>query len=497
MYAAKADDMKKIDKGAIEKYGIPGIVLMENAAIAIFKRIESRGVRKVLILCGTGNNGGDGFALARLLYVKGYDIEIYCFGEIDKVSGDAKINLDILNNMGIEIKNKIDELPQSILTKDIVIDGLLGTGIRGIVREPYYNAIKAVNELSKYTISIDIPSGINSDNGEMMGISIKANETVTFGCAKYGHLLLDGREHTGRLTVEDISIPHSCIEEQNLYGTTNYGDYPVSLIKKRQIHSNKGDYGRVYIVGGSHLMSGAVILAAKGAIRSGSGLVTCVIPESILNRVGSSVIEATYMTCTEENGFIKPSIIELDEIMAKANVIAFGMGIGKTEELAGALEYLLENSEKPILLDADGLNMLSGIKNKLKNSRTEIVITPHPGEMSRLTGLGIEHILKNSVDTALNFAREYGVTVLLKGASTIVTDGEKIYINTSGNPGMASGGSGDVLSGVIASLMGQGYGAFDSAVLGSYIHGRAGDVAFELYGYGLRAEDITNCLCYK
>ncbi|HAZ38218.1 MAG TPA: bifunctional ADP-dependent NAD(P)H-hydrate dehydratase/NAD(P)H-hydrate epimerase [Clostridiaceae bacterium] len=491
MFAGLSQDMREIDKRAETQYGISSIVLMENAAYSVLKHIKSLNRKSVMVVCGTGNNGGDGFALSRLLIMEGYKISIFCFGDRSKIKGDAYINYQILLNMDVKIEDDLQKLNNIIEYQDIVVDALLGTGIKGEVRDYYKEVIKTINESKAYIISVDIPSGINADTGEKMGECVYADETITFGCIKLGEVLLEGRKACGNLIVENISIPDKCIEEQNIRCTTSYKDYPLNLLRKREVHTNKGDYGKVYIIGGSYLMSGAVILCAKGALNSGCGLTTCVIPDSILNRVGSGVFESTFITYDENLGLNKDV---MDNIIEKADAIVFGIGMGRNKNVEEALTYFLENFEKPIVIDADGINALSNIKSVLKNSKAKVIITPHPKEMERLTGLEVSYINKNRKAVAENFAKEYGCTVLLKGASTVVSDGENVYVNTSGNPGMASGGSGDVLTGVLASFAGQGYSPYEASILAAYIHGAAGDSAYEDFGYGLHAENIANYL---
>jgi len=490
MKVAKAQNMRNIDKRAIEKYKIPGIVLMENAAWAVFKRIKERCAKRITVVCGIGNNGGDGFALSRLLYINGYDVNVYLFGDESKIKGDAKTNYDILLNMGIKIKDKLDELADDIKLSDITIDALFGTGLDRMVEGVFKEAIEIINSLSKFTISVDMPSGINSDNGFKMGCAVIANETVTFGTLKLGLLLNEGREHSGDVFVDNISIPKSCIDEEELTIETSYGDYPKCLLKKRHYDVNKGSCGKVALIGGCYYMSGAVTLATKSALRTGSGITTAVVQRSIVDRIASFLSEATYKICDEEEGYLILKDDVVDDIIKNYDAVAIGVGLGKNEKFIATLSYIIEKSTKPLIIDADGLNILTSIKERLKYKNCPIILTPHPGEFSRLTGLSIEYINKNRVDVAVDFAKEFKCILLLKGASTVVTDGERIYINTTGNPGMATGGSGDVLTGIILSLVGQGYSPYDAAVLGAYLHGTAGDLAYKRYGNGLVASDI-------
>ncbi|SKA87959.1 NAD(P)H-hydrate epimerase [Caloramator quimbayensis] len=490
MYVASSKQMKEIDKRAIEEYGIPSIVLMENAAASVLKYIKKYNASRIIVLCGTGNNGGDGFAIARLLHINGYYVSVYCFGDYNKISGDAKVNFDILNKLNIDVKSDIERFISELENCDLIIDAILGTGFKGEISGKYKDAIENVNRSGKYVISVDIPSGIESDTGKASKVHIKADITVTFGCLKYGHILNEGRNSSKRVYVENISIPKSCIEDEKIKAVTNYDKYPLSLLKKRGIDTNKSDYGRLFIIGGSFNMSGAVCLCAKAALRTGSGLVSCVIPKGIADRVGALVPEATYVLCEEKDGFIDIKKEQLDEIIQRADVIALGIGLGNSEKLIDMIEYLIENSTKPLVIDADGLNILSRNNDILKNAKSRIVITPHPGEMARLTGFSTNYINENRVKIAIDFSREYNCITLLKGSSTVVAFEDNIYINTTGNPGMATGGSGDVLTGIIASFIGQGYTPYEACILGSYIHGRAGDDAYETYGYGLTSKDI-------
>lgn len=271
-------------------------------------------------------------------------------------------------------------------------------------------------------------------------------------------------------------------------------NYPLCIIKKRNCDSHKGDYGKIFIIGGSYNMSGAIILAARAAFRTGAGLITCVIPKSIIDRVGSLVVEATYIGSNEIDGFVELTEETIDDIIDKGDAIAIGIGMGETDKIKENLLYLINHSNKPIVIDADGISVLAPIKNCLKSSKAQIIITPHSGEMARLLGIDIDYVNNNRLEVAKQFAFEFKCVVLLKGSKTIVTDGDKVYINTTGNPGMASGGSGDVLTGIITSLIGQGYNIFDAAALGAFLHGSAGDKAYSIFGYGLMASDIIDFL---
>lgn len=300
----------------------------------------------------------------------------------------------------------------------------------------------------------------------------------------------------------NVSISHSkelatavvIAEVGNKLPDIDKSGFPLCLLKKRNQDSHKGNFGKVIVIGGSYSMSGAVALAAKAAFRTGAGLVKCVIPPSIIDRVGGALLEATYFVGNEENGKLVLEEKDMDLLIKEADVIAVGIGMGNNVMTQKILTYLVKSSTKPMVIDADGLNSMNGHLEQLLNARNSIVLTPHEGEMARLTGLTIEFVRNNRQVVAVDFARKYHCIVLLKGHETIVTDGDHIYLNKTGNAGMASGGSGDVLTGIITSLIGQQYSAYDAAVLGAFLHGAGGDLAFEKYGNGLMASDIIDHL---
>lgn len=494
MYVLNAQQMRNADAMASEKYGIPGIVLMENAARAVYDYIKEKNYSSIVVVCGGGNNGGDGFALARLLITNGCRARVFCFADRTRIKGDAAVNLSILNKMDIKVETSLEELANAVSQCQAVVDAIFGTGFRGEIQGAYKEAIEIINNSGRHVISIDIPSGIYCDTGNASGTYIKADCTITFCCKKPGLLLKTGRQASGAVLVRGISMPEACILSQEPYITTDDESYPASLIKERSIESHKGDYGRVYIVSGSYNMSGAAALCAKAALRMGSGLVTCVVPECIMDRVGSIVPEATFLSFNdgESNGCAYEDV--LNQICSTADAVAFGPGVGTEEKAVGMLKVLLDNFNGKLVIDADGINILSKHRELLEKLKPNVILTPHPGEMSRLTGLAIEEINTERMDVARSFAGEHSCIVVLKGASTVVSDGRKLYINTSGNPGMATGGSGDVLTGIIASLCGQGYDPWDASVLGCYLHGCAGDAAMKQYGYGLIAGDLPDYL---
>ncbi len=492
MYVLEARQMRNADAMTCNEYGLSGMVLMENAARAVYDYIIQEKYEKIVIVCGGGNNGGDGFALARQLLTHGQNTRVFCFADISRIKGDAALNLHILKKMDVEIEANIDNLGSALERCQVVVDAIFGTGFRGEVQGSYKQAIELINSCGRNVISVDMPSGINTDNGKEANAFVKADCTITFCCKKPGQLLGAGREASGRVIVSSISMPEDCILKQEPYITTNDQYYPSGLIKKRRNEAHKGDFGRVYIISGSYSMSGAAALCAKAALRTGCGLVTCVLPESIMDRVGSIVPEATFLTFGngDESGSLNED--KLNKICTTADSVALGPGMGTGMVTFEILNGMLEGYKGPMVIDADGINILSEHRELLNKLTPNTILTPHPGEMARLTGLTVKQVNADRMDIAKGFAERYGCILLLKGASTVVTSGKKIYINTTGNPGMATGGSGDVLTGMISSLCGQGYEPYEAAVLGCYLHGCAGDEAMVRYGYGITAGDITD-----
>jgi len=529
MKVVKPEEMAKIDKAAIEEYGIPGIVLMENAALSVVEEIKnslgSISDKKVIVFAGKGNNGGDAFAVARHLHNRGAFVNVYIVGSADAIKGDARINLDIVRKIGlkpIELKgeqinsdfNYMSNMMLYINEADMIVDGILGTGLKGEVTGLVSDVIKIINESGKFVLSIDIPSGLNGSTGEIMGVCVKADKTVTFGLPKVGLLLYPGCEYAGKVVVADIGIPHDIVHDMNI--KNNIIDFNIfsSLIPKRSNETNKGDYGRVFIITGSPGMTGAGCLAAKAALRTGAGLVYLGVPSTLTHIYNTNVTEAITISMKDmdvsnndkeansqsgETGYISSSNINmLSEYIKNKDVIAVGPGLSVKGGVFDITAWLIENSEVPLVIDADALNVISRDVSILGKLKAKAVITPHPGEMSRLTKMSIDEIQNNRVETARNFACRWGVVTVLKGWRTVVglPDGT-IFINTSGNPGMATAGTGDVLTGIIAGLIAQGLTPEQAAVAGVFLHGKAGDrVASRLGEHGLIAGDLVEEIPY-
>ena len=471
MQIATTQIMRNIDHYCINVLGIPGIVLMENAALKIIKNIRSDN-KKFVIVCSSGNNGGDGFAVARHLLNSGKNVEIFSLGSEENMSSDTKINLNILRNMGVKIikvnnNDDLEILRECIINCETTIDAIFGTGLTREVEGIYSLAITIINENSNYILSIDVPSGFNCNSGKVMGNCIKSNKTVTFELYKKGFLGYDADSLTGEVVIEKIGIPKSVVdkfhENENLMDL----NFIKILIKKRDKYSHKGDYGRTLILAGSLGFTGAAYISTQAAVRSGAGLVTLCCHSSIQNILSGKLVEAMTASTNDESG--------LDSLITKSNCIAIGPGLGNNNVTLKLLENVLLNSKCPVVIDSDGLNVLEGKLEMLKNKKYQIVLTPHMGEMARISGFSIDEINENKIDIAKEFAKKYHVVLLLKGFNTIITDGKTVQINPTGSSAMASGGMGDCLTGIIASFISQGYDIFTAACVGAYVHGYCGD----------------------
>ena len=481
--------MRAVDKAASEIGGIPSIVLMENAAIACVNELkkdfgELTG-KRIAVFCGKGNNGGDGFAIARHLHNMDAEVSVYlvCGNEF---KGDAKINFDIIKkmNVNIDVVSDTENLKYIIRSNDIIIDAIYGTGIHGTVGGISYDVINEINENSKYTMAVDVPSGINSDSGEICGICIRADKTVTFAAYKVGMLMFPAADYTGKVTVADISIPDYILEGQSININVTDEEFVRSNFPVRENNSQKGDYGKVLVIAGSVGMTGAAYLSSQSAVTAGSGLVTLAIPAGLNGAMEAKTTEVMTLPVEDINGHISSDAAEkILERTDMADAVLIGPGLGRSSDAARVLKSVLSHSKVPVIIDADGINAASRDMDILSDCTCPVIFTPHAVEMSRLTGLDRDYIEENRLVASKEFAEEYGVTVILKGYHTIVTasDGEQ-YINITGNPGLATGGSGDVLAGITASLAARGINETAAAAMAVYIHGKAGDIAKDKYG---------------
>ncbi len=483
--------MQMLERTAITEYGVPSILLMENAASgfvsALLKEVPEVIKKTICVVCGKGNNGGDGFAIARMLHNLGADVSCVSLFDATSLPVDAKTNYEIVKTMGIPFINVED-----CKEKDILIDAIFGTGFHGEAEGLPKMAIDVINESPAFVASVDVPSGVSADTGAASTSSVFADLCVTFSVIKPGHLLFPGKEHVKKLVKTDISIPRAVINDldagYDIIDKSVYGRIPVRIQ-----NSHKGSFGKALAFVGSKGMSGAAVLSSSAILKSGAGMVTAAIPETIFEPVAKQVAAVMTLILPCKESTVSPS--SKDVILEKMNsqdVLLMGCGIGSSGKAAEIIRYVLLNNDKPTVLDADGLNALKDNADLLKEVSAELVLTPHVMEFSRLSGFSVDEIKMRPVELAKKFATEYGVTLVLKDAVTIVATKEgKIYISSVSNSGMATAGSGDVLAGIITGLLAQGASPEDAAVSAVYLHLATGELAKRDSGeYGMTAEDI-------
>ena len=487
--------MRDMDRLAGEIYNIPGIILMENAASSVVAEILKKADKQnftVNIFAGRGNNGGDGFAAARQLFLKNIDVRVFV-SDTQNIKGDALINFNIVKALGIPLKtiNSSQETINMIKEAQVNVDAIFGTGISKEITGELKDVIHLINQYSQYTISIDIPSGVNADNGKIEAIAVKADKTVTFAYLKQGMLLNPAIDYTGEIVLADIGMPVQLIKQIDVKTKViDSFEFP-----KRLSRTHKGTYGRLAAFAGSQNMNGAAFLLCRAAYRIGAGLVELCSEEDVLREVRGNIPEVIGTVLKEIQG----GLFDLEGIkdrLKNAQAAAAGCGIGVSPKTEDFIEKLLYYCEVPLVLDADALNILSSNPNILSKAKAHVIVTPHPKEMSRLTGLTVKEILENTVETAKEFSAKYNVITLLKDNRSIIANPKgEIYINLTGSPAMSKAGAGDVLTGIIGGLLAQGAEPFKAAAAGAYIHGKAGEKAQREYGeYGVMASDIIKCI---
>ncbi len=495
MRLVTAEEMRMLDQAATKEFNIPSIVLMENAGNALLSRAQEMiGTvegKKVVIFVGGGNNGGDGLVLARRLHNKGCDVRLFLTSNPDHFQGDALTSWSSVVKLGINSQwisdeRRLDVLRVTLWSCDLIVDAIFGTGLNDAVKGIIAQIIQVINESAKPVLACDIPSGLCSYRGIPLGAAVEATQTVTFAYCKPGLVMPGANAYVGKLTVADISIPKELEDQIPVRRDLVDVNFCKHWIHPRPIDSHKGKFGHILMLAGSELMPGAAVLAATAAIRSGVGLLTAAIPEPCRMAFTAGLPEAMFAEPTDAESLVKKP----------ANCFLIGPGLGRNSEAVQLVYRLLEILEKPAVLDADALYAVAQNKEKMKElfskSREPFIITPHPGEMSLLTGKTVAQIQNNRIDIALEFALQYQVVVVLKGAGTVIaTPTGRLFINSTGNPGMSTGGTGDVLAGVIAGLLAQGLPAAIAAAVGVWIHGRAGDIAAEsLHQFSLKAGDL-------
>ena len=486
MQVLTRDEFRKMDKATIEEIGIPAIVLMENAAQGIYENIVKNG-EKFTVICGQGNNGGDGLAIARKLIQSKKEVDIYIIDSGAKKTTEFETNFKILNNITKNIILIKEDFKNWISLKtrfdkaDIIIDAIFGIGINKNIQGLYYKVIEIVNKADSEIISVDIPSGLDSDTGKIWGISILANYTYTIEAYKKGFFQNMAKQYLGETKIINIGIPDSI--KAKYKGNIEVLDIERyhQMIPKRSVYGYKGDYGRLLILAGSKNLDGAALIVTKAAIKTGTGLTTLMIGDNMERVLYQKPIEAMTITYDE--------IKKVDGLIEKADIIACGPGLGDGQQQMDMLKKIITKSTCRLVLDADALNFISRNKDMIRFLKGRTIVTPHVGEMARLTGDSIECIEENRINVCMEFSKKNGLITLLKGHYSVISDGNRAVINTSGNSKMASGGMGDCLTGIISSLAGQKISLIDSAVLGCYLHGKASEEASK-NKYSVEASEV-------
>jgi len=510
MKLVTSSQMRNIDKKTIEGIGIPGLELMEKAgqgvALAAKEMLGEVKNKKVAIFCGRGNNGGDGFVVGKYLSEWGADIQFYLTAEREEVSGDAKTNLKKTEKMGLPITEVLrkEEIPSKI-EADLIVDALFGTGFSGEITGFMKDIVEAINSSKIRVISVDIPSGLHADTGQFTGACIKAERTVTMALPKIGHLFFPGKEMSGKVSVVDIGVPEHAVEEENINLNLITEEEVKEMLPKRPGDTYKGTCGRVVLIAGSTGLTGAASLASLSSLRAGAGMAILGIPQSlnpILEIKLTEVMTKPLPDVRKKGALALRGLGEIKELLKWGDCCALGPGLGQHFETIELVRRLVSKINMPTVIDADGLNAIAKDVSILKECQAPLILTPHIGELSRLNGVPIGEISKDRIKYASDFAKEYNCVLVFKGAPTIISEPSgQTYVNPTGNAGMATAGSGDVLTGIIVGLLAQmlllrkGEDVrkilLDSACAGVYIHGLSGDLAKEEKGeMGMIAGDM-------
>ncbi|ELR70298.1 NAD(P)HX epimerase / NAD(P)HX dehydratase [Fulvivirga imtechensis AK7] len=488
MKILSAEQVREVDKYTIENEPIPSIDLMERAAHAFTDWLISHfsPKSKVAVICGTGNNGGDGLAVARMLLGKKYQVDTFAVKRSNEASADFKINEKRLNEIK-PVREVTTEKGIPLLEEfDVIIDGLFGSGLSREVQGLHADVVEMINKSRKTVVSIDIPSGLFTDHHTFPGAVVEADYTLTFQVPKLAFFFPENAQYVGEWYVVDIGLSAEAIDQQRSHYYMLTSEMISKLLKPRKKFAHKGDHGRALIMSGSYGKMGAAVLCARAALRTGIGLLTMYIPTCGYDIIQSTVPEA--MAIPDEGDHFLTSYTDLENYDA----VGVGPGIGKEQETVYSLMQSIQTYKKPMVIDADGLNIISEHGEMLEILPKNTIITPHPKEFERLVGKWSDDFEKLALQK--DFARKHDIIVVLKGAHTSVAlPSGDIFFNSTGNPGMASGGSGDVLTGMITSLLGQGYIPEEAAKIGVFMHGLAADLAAEVIGeIGMVATDITD-----
>ena len=492
--------MREIDRKAIEDFGIPETILMENAGLESLHYLNeclgSLDGKRIAVFCGKGNNGGDGFALARHLHISGRDCVVYLLASKEELKGDAKLNMEIYAKIGGRIKElktdsdiKKHKIP--ILHADAYVDALLGTGINAPLTGIYKTIVEKMNEWRRFCLAIDIPTGLSSDAGAELGLHVKADATIALGFPATGMAFYPAAASVGKLKTVNISFPQQVLDESEFDAWLLDSDYIKGKLPARPPDAHKGHFGHAVVTGGSTGMGGAIGLAALAALKVGAGLVTAAVPKVLSQQFELTIPEVISFHLGDSLG--NPDNAEaITSFCRDKSALLIGPGMKRGSILTDIVTEIVESVEVPIVLDADGINNLAPNKGALKKAKSPVVITPHPGEMAHLTGKSAKEINSDRLGTAREFSKEYNCITVLKGARTVIASPDgTAYINATGNANLASGGSGDVLSGMITGFISQSLSPVDAAIVGVYLHGLAADIYTETENqFSLSASDL-------
>lgn len=496
--------MNGVDRGASERFKIPSLLLMEQAARQVFDYINTHYKETpVTILCGPGNNGGDGLALGWLLTAfTRAQVKIGMLAPYEKLTADGQIYYQMAERSSAQIilvnEGNKGEMITLIQESQLIVDALFGTGLSRPVEGIYKEMVERVNSALAPVISVDIPSGINGITGKVMGIGIKADVTLTFMAPKRGLFLYPGILYTGEVKVVPIGIPDELIQEVDSKVYTIEKEEMAAILPQRPVRSNKGTFGKVLTVGGSLGMTGAITLTSLAAYKTGCGTVTAAVPGCIIEIIQQKLTEVMALPLAYEgNNFAEESANHLQVVLPTYQVVAIGPGMGRGCGTLAMLKMILAE-DQPCVVDADALYFIKEVKGLLKKRKAPTILTPHPGEMARMMDKTIEEILEDPIEVATKFAADFGVIVILKIEKTVIADmSGNIYINRCGNSGLAKGGSGDTLTGILAGLLAQHLEPMDAARLGVYLQTRAADLAAKaLTQYSYLASDVINYISH-
>jgi len=508
MKLAYADQMRKLDAAAINDYRIPGIILMENAGTGTVRAItDSYGDldgSMVMVVVGPGNNGGDGLVIARHILQQGGIPIVFLLVDPGKITGDAATNLKIVNKLDILLYpitsgNRLETMLNCLPDCSLVVDAIFGTGLKRAVTGHFSGAIDVINQSPVPVVSVDIPSGLDSDTGQPLGNCINADLTITYGLAKPGHFIGQGPRKTGELGIVDIGIPPEAVTAADIRLEVLENQLVSTLVPYRPVDSHKGTFGHLALLAGSSGKTGAAMLCARGALRSGAGLVTLCIPDALNHIIETAMAEVMTvpLPASGKNHVTATDYKDISKALRDKEALVIGPGLGQETSTGKLVAKIYQKIELPVVVDADALTLLAQTPSIFKEHPGARILTPHPGEMASLTGRTVDEIQNNRLETAREFAAANDITLVLKGAGTIIAapDG-RIAINTTGNPLLAAGGSGDVLAGMLGSMLAQGLPPWEASCLAVYLHGMAADHLGETENVlaGLLASELADVL---